>query len=118
MPEKIGELVDAGRLVLLLLLHDYEDFLNVPSPQDSTEEIRALQVAVASMLNRGVNKIIVAVSSIVLVEQLLERVSSIDVVIVQGQFYSNEDNPGTRILALARIQRSYVEMTRSLSIQT
>lgn len=56
---------------------------------NSTEETDALLVAVASLQNRGVNKIVASVSSNATAEKVLAAVPGIDILIVPGQLQAN-----------------------------
>jgi 5'-nucleotidase len=63
---------------------------------NTTDEAAALLVAVAALANRGVNKIVAAVSSNATAELVLSSVPGIDVLIVPNQLQANERSDDLR----------------------
>ncbi len=60
-----------------------------PRQLDSGDEVGALRIAVANLLNREVNKIVVAISGPSSLEDVISQVPGIDVIILPSKFYGN-----------------------------
>ncbi len=68
-----------------------------PGQLDSGNEVTYLRKAVASLANKGVNKIVVAISGPTSLEDVISQVPGIDVIILPSKFYGNnltETNDG------------------------
>ncbi len=66
-----------------------------PRQLDSGDEVLALRTAVASLSNKGVNKIVAAISGPTTLEDVINQVPGIDVIILPSKFYGNNVTDAT-----------------------